>query len=67
MDYFFKVKYESADDLKKLQRLMDAWEGLYSSFEKDKRDPNTIKIIGEKTGLGVVKSNIKNGAWNGRI
>jgi hypothetical protein len=67
MNFFFTVKYESADDLKKLQQLMDAWEGLYSSFEKDKKDPHIIKIIGEKSSLGVVKSNIKKGAWKGKI
>ena len=67
MDSFFKVKYESADDIKKLQRLMDAWEGLYSSYEKDKKNPFIIKIVGEKSGLGIVKTNIKKATWKEKV
>ena len=67
MNFFLTVKYESADDIKKLQRLMEAWEGLYSSYEEDKKNPHIIKIVGEKSGLGIVKANIKRATWKEKV
>ena len=61
----FLVSFKSETDAKKLKRLLDAWEGLYESFKEEQGNSFSFLICGDKSGLEVVRRNIKGGSWSG--
>ena len=67
MNYFFVFSSSSDEDAKKLQGLMEFWEGLYTSVDEEGREPHRFKFSGDKSGLVVVRSNIKKARWKTEV
>ena len=49
MNYFFVFSSSSDEDAKKLQGLMEFWEGLYTSVDEEGREPHRFKFSGDKS------------------